>query len=59
MKPKKDNRKAMTVKVEKDVWLFLKNVASTRETSTNEIMSSLAQKYKERVENNLDKCIDM
>jgi hypothetical protein len=41
--------KSISIKIEKDMWVFLKNVCILHETSLTEIVNSLLKKYKKKV----------
>lgn len=42
--------KAFNVRIDKDLWLFLKQTSIRREMSMNEIISECIQKYKTKSE---------
>jgi hypothetical protein len=41
--------KSISIKIEKDMWIFLKNICITYETSLTEIVNSLLKKYKKKI----------
>ena len=50
---KKEPRKLLTLRLEKDMWKFLRIDAFQQEISTNHLIENILLKYKKRIENKL------
>jgi len=51
----KDNRKALTLRMERDLWAFLAKRSVDIDTSINALIINRLNKYKERCEKKLTK----
>lgn len=45
--------KNFNMRISKDLWLFLKHEAATKDTSMTDIIVSCVEKHKKRIENKL------
>lgn len=52
------NEKAMTVRLSRDLWLFLKDDAARKETHLNKIINKVLNSYRKKVEKNSEKSVD-
>lgn len=46
--------KPFTIRLSKEMWVFLKEQAIKQETSSNQILKTLLDKYKKRCEKSVD-----
>jgi hypothetical protein len=45
--------KSISIKIEKDMWVFLKNTCIVRETNLTSIVNKLLDKYRKNIESRL------